>query len=249
MSTHTKNESESPLAILTELAVEGTSSLVEAQRAFLNLAQQENDIICNGVKERIGSFMPGVAATGFVQRSLDTLIGMQQELLTNTSKQTMQWLEAEKEGKDERTVRLAEFAREGMETFTRAQKRFLEAVAQETATATGSRKPHEEKTVKKTDLAQLAREAGDAFIEAQKRLLDVMGQQMNVNLDAATRTMGLMSPSQLMPIANRTSERVKSFLDAETSMIGSFIKPAKKEAVRTKHGKARATRRPKAVAV
>ena len=251
MPTHTKNhEDESPLAILTELAVEGTSSLVEAQRAFLNLAQQENDIFCNGVKERIGGFMPAVAATGLVQRSLDTLIGMQQELLTTTSKQTLQWLESEKTGKDDRAARLVEFAREGMETFTRAQKKFLEAVAQETAKATSGKKPDDGKVAKKTEVAQLARDAGNAFVEAQKRLLDVMGQQMNVNLDAATRTMGLVSPSQFLPIATRTGQGVKNFFDSEKSILGSLIKPPKKNIGRVhKHSRARATRRPKAVAV
>jgi len=251
MPTHTKNhEHESPLAILTELAVEGTSSLVEAQRAFLNLAQQENDIICNGVKERIGGFMPAVAVTGLVQRSLDTLFGMQQELLTTTSKQTLHWLESEKAGKDDRAAQVVEFAREGMETFTRAQKKFLEAVTQEAARATGGKKPHEDKAAKKTELAQLAHEAGNAFVEAQKRLLDVMGQQMNVNLDAATRTMGLVSPSQLVPIATRTGQGVKNFFDSETSIFGSIIKPPKKHNGRApKHGRARAVRRPKAVAV
>jgi hypothetical protein len=140
---------------------------------------------------------------------------------------------------------LADFAREGVETFTRAQKKFLEAVAQETATAT--KKPHDVTPAKKTELAQLAREAGNAFIEAQKRLLDVMGQQMNVNLDAATRTMELMSPSQLWPMASKTGERMKNFFDTETSMIGSIIKPQKKDAGRVKTGRARTTRRSKVV--
>lgn len=246
MPTHSKpRDDRSPLAILTELAVEGTSSLVDAQRAFLNMAQKENEIICNGVKERIGNFMPAVAMTGLVQRSLDTLIEMQQELLTTTSKQTLQWLETEKTAKGDRAAQLADFAREGVETFTRAQKKFLEAVAQETATATG-KKRRDDTPAKKTDLAQLAREAGNAFVEAQKRLLDVMGQQMNVNLDAATRTMELVSPSQLLPMATRTGEGVKNFFDAETSMIGSLIKPHKKEAARVKPGRAR-TARPKVV--
>jgi hypothetical protein len=250
MPTHTKNhDNESPLAILTELAVEGTSSLVEAQRAFLNLAQQENEIICNGVKERMGGFMPAVAVTGLVQRSLDTLIGMQEELLTTTSKQTLQWLESEKAGKDERAARLVEFAREGMDAFTRAQKKFLEAVAQETATATSGKKPHDGKVVKKTEVAKLARDAGNAFIEAQKRLLDVMGQQMNVNLDAATRTIGLVKPSQLLPIATRTGQGVKSFFDTETSMISSLIKPHKAAGHSPKRGRGRTAHRPKAVAV
>jgi len=251
MPTHTKpHDDQSPLAILTELAVEGTSSLVEAQRAFLNLAQQENDIICNGVKERTSGFLPAVAVTGLVQRSLDTLIGMQQELLTTTSKQTLQWLESEKAGKGDRAAQVVEFAREGMETFTRAQKKFLDAVAQETATATSGKKPHDGKAAKKTEVAQLARNAGNAFIEAQKRLLDVMGQQMNVNLDVATRTMGLVSPSQLLPIATRTGQGVKNFFNTETSMIGSLIKPHKKDVARApKHGRAHTTRRPKAVPV
>ncbi len=150
MPTHsTPHDDNSPLAILKELAVEGTSSLVEAQRTFLNLVQQENDIIFNGVKERISGFIPAVAMTDLAQRSLDTFIGMQQELLTTTSKQTIQWLESEKSGKGDRAAHLVDFAREGVETFTRAQKKFLDVVAQEAATATGSRKAHDGKATKK----------------------------------------------------------------------------------------------------
>jgi len=246
MRTHTKPHDErSPLSLLTELAVEGTSSLVEAQRTLLNLAKQENDIVLNGVKERIGGFMPAVAMTDLVQRSLDTLIGMQQELLTTTNKQALQLLES-KGGKSERTAQLVEFAREGVETFTRAQKKFLDVVAQETAKAT--RKPeHNGKPAKKTELTQLAREAGNAFVEAQKRMLDVMGQQMNVNLDVASRSLEMMSPSRLLPMANLTSEGVRNFVDRETALIGSIVKPSKKVVAHVKPSGRRATRRHKAV--
>src|ERR1700746_3343094 len=112
MRTHTKPHDEhSPLDILTELAVEGTSSLVEAQRTLLNLAQQENDILLNGLKERIAGFVPGAAMTDMVRRSVETLIGMQQELLTTTSKQTLQWLESEKAGKHDRSAHVVALAR------------------------------------------------------------------------------------------------------------------------------------------
>ena len=84
----------SPLATLTELAVEGASSLIEAQRIFLTLAQQENALLMNGVKERVGDSPAAAAVTDLTRRSLDTLIDMQQEFLTLTSKQTLQWLEA-----------------------------------------------------------------------------------------------------------------------------------------------------------
>jgi hypothetical protein len=250
MRTHGKShEAHSPLAILTELAVEGTSSFVEAQRTLLHLAQQENDIVMNGVKERIGGFLPAVAMTDMVRRSLDTLIGMQQELLTNTSKQTLQLLESDHPGKGDRTAQMVAFAHEGVETFTRAQKKFLDVVANETARAMSGKPEHNGKAIKKTELAQLAREAGNAFVEAQKRLLDVMGQQMNVNLDVATRTMELMSPSRLLPMANLTGEGMKRFVDSETSLIGSLIKPAKKSVSRAKHNRVRAKHPRKAVPV
>jgi len=251
MRINTKiHEENSPLAILTELAVEGTSSLVEAQRTLLHLAQQENDIILNGVKEQIGGrIIPGFCITDVVRRSIDTLIGMQQELLTNTSKQTLQWLQSEKTEKGDRAAQLVDFAREGVETFTRAQRKFLDVVAQEAVKATSGKPVHEATTAKKTELAQLAREAGNAFIEAQKRLLDVRGQQMNVNLDATARAAKLISPLRLAPLANFTGAGVKNFVDAESSLLGSFIQPRKKAAGRAKTGRARAVRRPKAVAV
>jgi hypothetical protein len=249
MPNHARPHDEnSPLAILTELAVEGTSSLVEAQRTLLNLAQQESDIILNGVKERISGFLPAVAMTDLVRRSLDTLIGMQQELLTNTSKQTLRWLESEKTVKGGRAAQLADFAREGVETFTRAQAKFLDAVSQEAARAT-SGKAEQETKVKKTELAHLAREAGNAFVEAQKRLLDVMGQQMNVNLNATARALELLSPARLVPMANLTGEGMKSFVKQETSLIGSLITPRKKAVVRAKQGRRRAVHPHKAVTV
>jgi hypothetical protein len=245
-STTKPRQEHSPLDILTELAVEGTSSLVEAERALLDLAQRENDIILNGVKERIGGFVPAVAMTDLVRRSLDTLIGMQHELLTTTSKQTLQWLESEKTGKGDRTTRLVEFARDGVEAFTRAQKKFLDAVSQEAAKAS-SKHEHADAATQKTELTHLAQEAGDAFIEAQKRLLDVMGQQMNVNLDVTARAMQLVSPSRLQPIADLTGEGVRNFVDQGNSLIGTLIKQPKKLVGRGAPGRARRPRRRKTV--
>ena len=243
----TQAKPRSPLAILTELAVEGTSSFVEAQRALLHLAQQENEIILKGVKQQIGGFVPAVAMTDFVRRSVDTVIEAQQELLTATSKQTLHWLEAEKAGKDERAARLLEFAREGVETFTRAQKKFLEVAAHEATKATKGKVEHED--VKKTEIAQLARDAGNAFIEAQKRLLDVVGQQMNVNLDATAQALEMVSPARLMPIANFTGEGVKNFVGQETSLFNSFMTPKKKVVKAPKPAKSRGAHRAKAVVV
>ncbi|MBZ5631336.1 MAG: hypothetical protein LAO06_20980 [Acidobacteriia bacterium] len=214
----------SPLAILAELAVEGTSSFVEAQRILLNMAQQENEIIMNGVKERVAGNMPMTAMSDLLRRSIGTFIHMHEDFLKITSKQTINWLEDLKAGKGFQSTHLVEFAREGMDNFVQAQKKFLDVVAQETAKVT-SAKPEVMKHVKPTEMSKLAREATDAFIEAQKRLLDVVGQQMNVNLKAATKTFKMLAPSRLLPIANLTGEGVKSFVNAEKSLIESMIKP------------------------
>lgn len=249
MRTHmNSHEQRSPLALLTELAVEGTSSLVEAQRTLLSLAQQENEVVMNGLKGQLGNFLPGVAMTDTVRRSVEILISMQQELLTAASKQTLEWVESEKRSNPENAVRLAELAREAVETFTRAQKKLLEVVAEESARASGAKHAHLEEPVKKADLLAVAREASAAFIEAQKNLLDVMGQQMNVNLDLTAESMQMTSPAQLLPVASFRPESVKNFFDVETSLIGSLIKPQKPNgAGRAKKGRGR-TRRSKAVA-
>ena len=213
----------SPIEILTELAVEGTSSFIEAQRILLNLAQEENNIVLNAVKERTGDSVPAGAATDLVRRSIDTFLGMQLEFLKITSKQTLDWLDATRKGRFAGT-HLVDLARDAMQTFVHTQKKFLDVVAQETTHLTSGR-AERPRLVRKTELSKLARDASNAFIEAQKKLLDVAGQQMNVNLKVATRTLELMNPTRLLPMANLTGEGIKSFVDAEKALIGTMVKP------------------------
>jgi hypothetical protein len=216
----------SPLAMLTDLAVEGTSSFIEAQKILLHLAQQENEIVLNGVKERVAGSARGGAMTDFVRRSLDTLLRMQQDFLKTTGKQTLQWLEAIKAGKSSPGSHLVDLAQEGMDTFVQAQKKFLDVIAEEAARATSGR--HETaRLMKKTELSKLAREATNSFIDAQKWLLDVVGQQVNLNLKAATRTMELASTVRLMPMATIAQEGVRNFVGAEKALIESIVKPRK----------------------
>lgn len=240
MRTHSKSKEESPLDLLKELAIEGTSSLVEAQRTLLGLAQQENDIVLNSVKEQIGTFVPGAAMTDLVRRSLDTLIGMQQELLTSTSRQALELIDSDETQKPDRSEHLTRLASEAVETFTRAQKQFLEILAQESAQVTSGKPAQQEKVAKKTRLDAVAHEASNAFIEAQKQLLDVMGQQMKVNVDLSARATNLVNFFPSLPLSRFTSESVAKLLDTEKSLIGSLI-PARKPKVarRAKPGRNR----------
>ena len=238
----------SPVAILTELAVEGTSSFVEAQRILLNLAQHENDIVMGGVKERVSASVPATATADLVRRTVDTFLDMHREFLKITSKQTLDWLQQASKGKVGGT-HAAELAREAMGAFVDAQKKFLDVVAQETTRLTSGRSEKPAHAVKKTELAKLAREASGAFIEMQKKMLDIAGQQMNVNLKVATRALEVIKPFRLLPMANITGEGVKRFVDAEQALIGSMIKP--RAAVHRKKPRPRkvvAARAPHAVA-
>jgi hypothetical protein len=234
----------SPVAILTELAVEGTSNFIEAQQILLNLAQQENDIILNGVKERVGGSSVGTAATDLLRRAINNYVDMQQEYLKITKKQAINWLDAVKDGKGYDGSHMVELAREGMENFVHSQKKFLDIILEETNKAT-SGKPRTEK-IKKTELSKLAQNGVTAFIDAQKKLLDVAGQQMNVNLKSATKSMNMLSPARLLPMAHLTGEGVRSFVEAEKAMIDSVVKPRNGEKPRPKPRAKAAGRRNKA---
>jgi len=235
----------SPVAILTELTVEGTSSFMEAQRILLNLAQHENEIVMGGVKERVSSSVPATATTDLVRRTIDTFIGMHREFLKITSKQTLDWLEQAGKGKYGGT-HAVDLAREAMGNFVDAQKKFLDVIAQETTRMTSGKSEKAAKVVKKTELVKLAHDASNAFIEVQKKLLDIAGQQMNVNLKAATRALEGIKPFRLLPMANITGEGVKRFVDAEKAMIASMIKPRDAANRMAKHRAKRAPRPRKA---
>lgn len=216
----------SPASILTELAGEGMSNFIEAQKVLLNLAHEQNTIIMAGVKERVVGSAPAAAISDVLRRSVDTFIEMQHEFLKIASKQTHTWMEAAKSGKQFDGERLIELAREGMEKFVHAQKRFLDVIAEETGKATSGKHANGAgKKTKKTEIAELGRHATESFIEAQKKLFEVAGRQMNVNLKAVGKTVELMRPLPLTPLAELTREGVRSFVDAQKELMEVMVKP------------------------
>jgi hypothetical protein len=213
----------SPVALLTELAVEGTANYIDAQRILLDLVQQENDLLMEGVKERVIGSNPATAMVNLVRRSVDGFIEMQHEFLTMASKHSESWMEDVKHGKPFDKDRLVDVAREGMENFVNAQKKFLDVIAEETTLATSDKPEKPGKAGKKTDIAALARESANALVDAQKKLLDVASAQMKINLKVANRSADMLAPFRL-PIAKLTGEGVKTFVDAEKAMIDNMMK-------------------------
>lgn len=219
------NPLHSPTTVLTELAGEGMSNFIEAQNVLLNLAQQQNEIVMAGVKERVGDSTAALAMTDLLRRGVGTFIDMQHEYLKIASKQTHAWLEAAKTGKPFKGERLVELAREAMENFVHAQKKFLDVVAEETTKVTGGKRTNGARKIKKTELLELARQATDSYIEAQKKLSDLAGRQVHMNLKAAGKTMEMLKPFPFVPLSDMTREGVKSFVDAQKSLMDVMLKP------------------------
>lgn len=212
----------SPMNILTDLAGEATANFVDAQRVLLDLAQGENEIVMGGIKERVGGIRPAGAVADMVRRGIDNFLEMQQDYLTLVSKQAQSWLLPGGNLFD--TGEMVGFAREAMANFVKAQKKFLDVLAEETANATGHSKEYS-KPGKPTELYELARSASEAFYDAQKKLLDLASQQMNANLKTVSKTMGMMTPARLAPLADLTNDGVKTFVAAEKALIDSLVKP------------------------
>ncbi len=215
----------SPAAILGEVAGEGVTNFIEGQKVLLELGLKQHEILMAGVKERIGD-QRAAHAVDLLRRSVETFIHMQQEFLKIAGKQTHTWVEAAKAGKPYQTEILADLAKEGMENFVNAQKKFMDVIADETAKATGAKHSNGFKKIKKTELTALARQATESFIEAQRKLVDLAGQQMNANVKKAGKALELLKPFPFVPFTELTREGVKSYVDARKALMDAMVKPA-----------------------
>jgi len=235
-----------PVAVVKEFAGEGLSNFIEGQKLILGLAQKESEILATGMKQRVGGFVVTDALVETIRRSVDTFIEMQLEYLKSASKQVHGRLAAVKAGEMYEGDSVVELAREGLEQFVQAQKKFLNVIAEETSKVTGSMGQTVSKA-RKTELTELAREAADSFIEAQKKLMDVAARQVHVSLKAAGTAAKMMPAVPYRDIPDLTREGFKSFVEAEKAVIESVTKrpEAKKGHVKVASQVKRTARKPK----
>ncbi len=238
----------SPTAILSEIAGQGMTHLVEAQKILLELGKQQNDILMTGVKERVGDSPQRRAMVDLFRRSVDTFIDMHEEYLKIASKQTHAWLESAKAGKPYQPEHAIDLARDAMENFVKAQKRFLDIVGDETAKAANGKHANGAGKTKKTELSALARQASDSLVEAQKRLVDLAGEQMNANVESAGKAMKVLKPFPFIPLNELTREVVKSYVDAQKALMDVMVKPTAAPKVSTERRPRKPIRKAKAAA-
>jgi hypothetical protein len=239
----------SPTTFLSELAGEGVTNFIEAQKVFFNLAHEQTKILTSAVKQRLGNRPAAHAVSDTLQRSVDTFIDMQKEFLKIAGKQTDAWVEASKTGKPYKGEHLIELTREGMENFVNAQKRFLDVIIEGTEKAT-SGKHTEGKKIKKTELTELARQTTESFVDAQKKLFEVAGRQMNANVKAAGKTLELIKPFPFAWLAELTRKGVKGYVHAPKALMDVMLKHhnGHKHEAKTVHRAKRAARPPQKAA-
>ncbi len=230
----------SPAAILTELAVEMTANVTEAQRVLLNLAHQENEILMAGIKERVGGSATALAVADRLSRAVETFVEMQQEFLTIASKHTQRRLAKAGEAPD--MSWLMDATREAMEQFVKTQKKFLDIVME----GEGKTRGKMEGAKKKTEIAKIAREASNSIVDAQKKLLDLAGQQLHANVQAASRTVDLVNAIRPSGLPSFHGDGIKKFVNAEKELLESIIKPD--NGTKAKAGSRRPARRRPAAA-
>ena len=212
-----------PVAVVQEFAGEGLANFIESQKLILGLAQKESEILATGIKERVGGFVVADALVETIRRSVDTFVEMQMEYLKSAGKHVHGRLAAVKAGEMYEGDSVVDLAREGLENFVQAQKKFLHVVAEEASKVTGGKEPTMGKA-KKTELTVLAREAADSFIEAQKKLMDVAARQIHVSLKVAGTAAKMMPTVPYREIPDLTREGFRSFVEAEKAVIESVTK-------------------------
>ena len=216
---------QSPTAVLGEVTGEGITHFIEAQKVLLELGLKENEILMSGVKERLGERPAAHALADLLRRSVETFIHLQQQFLKIAGKQAQGWVEAAKNGKPYQSELLV-VAREGMETFVKAQIQLMDIIADELAKATGGKRAYGVKNIKKTELSALVRQATESFIDAQRKLLDLAGQQLNANVKTAGKALEVLKPFRLPPLEELTRRGAQTYFDAEQALMDLMVKPA-----------------------
>lgn len=229
---HLNDPHHSPAAILSEVAGEGMTNFIEGQKILLDLGKKQNQILVAGLKERIGESPAAHAAADALQRSVETFIHMQQEFLKIADKQTHSWMEAAKAGKPYQSEHLLALAREGLENFVKAQKQFLDIIAEETAKAASGKHNGRAKIAKKIEIAELAKQATESFLEAQKKLVEVAGKQFNATVKTGGSVLELLRPFPFPPFGELVREGVQSYVDAQKSLMDAVVKPSVQHAHR-----------------
>lgn len=211
--------------VLSELGGEVMANSADAYKVLLDLVQRQNEIIMADMEERAQNSSAAMAMTNLLRQRVDTVIRMQREFLKIAGRQTRVWMADATSGKLPGGAAMADLARDAMDRFVSAEKQFLDAVAEATKTAAhGKVVTRRARKVKKAGLVDLGRRASESFVEAQKALVDVGARQMNANLKLAGKTIDMLRPLVIPPIAQWTRNGMKGVVEIQEAVANTVAK-------------------------
>jgi predicted RNase H-like nuclease (RuvC/YqgF family) len=137
-------------------------------------------------------------------------------------------------------TKVAELARQGIEAFVKAQKEFLDAIAEQVTVATEpAREVRKQAEDRAKILARLANEGVEKYMEAQKKLVDLAVEQV----ETAGNGGASAKRPQRTTLAKLTQKSVQNFVSAQKSLLDIAVKPVKAETQAAHPKKAAKTRK------
>jgi hypothetical protein len=216
-----------PAAMLMGMADTGMKNFTTAGKILLDLAAGETEMMVEGVKEVLPLPAGAGAMADVVKHRVDTLIGLQKELLDAAEEQTRAVAKSVRDGDGMHAMtHAAELARRGMEGFVESEKKFLDLAAHAVTTAAkggkgNAKAPRDRMKV----LTGMVKEGAEKYMGAQKKLLEMTLEQME--------TMGKVEHKKTGPKegksvwADLTEKSVKNVVTAEKSLLELAMKPVK----------------------
>jgi len=217
-----------PAAKLVEMADAGVKNFTAAGKILLDLAAGETEMMVEGVKEVLPLPASAGVVADVVKHRVETLIGLQKEMLEAAEEQTRAVAKSVRDGDGMHAMKHAvELARRGMEGFVESEKKFLDLAAHTVTTAAkgnkGTKAPRDRMKV----LTGMVKEGAEKYMGAQKKLVEMTLEQLE--------TVGKAKPGhkearrkEEKPIWTELTERsVKNLVTAEKSLLDLTMKPVK----------------------
>ena len=218
-----------PGASVAKFADQSMEGFTTAGKILLELAAGETALVMDGMKE--GFRLPVAAGTvaEVIRHRVQTLIGLQKDLLDAAAEQTHTVAQSYQAGKGLKAgTSLAGLARRGLESFVETEKKFLDLAAHEVTMATkGGPVPPRQHRERTKVLTHLAREGVEKYIDAQKKLLNLAIDQFESTAETATEARRAPRREPRTSFAELTEKSVRNLVTAQKSLMDLAIKPAK----------------------
>jgi len=221
-----------PGAALVEMADTGVKNFTAAGKILLDLAAGETEMMVEGVKEVLPLPASAGAVADLLKHRVETMIGLQKEMLEAAEEQTRAIAKSVREGNGMHAMTHAvELARRGMEGFVESEKKFLDLAAQVVTTAakggTGNGKaPQDRMKV----LTGMVREGAEKYMGAQKKLVEMTLEQLETIGKTKTGHKEAGRKEEKPIWTELTEKSVKNLVTAEKSLLDLAMK-TRKEAV------------------